>query len=180
MTSTIEPARSEPWSKFVTVVAWVFIVFTGIAALLSLMQSVVLFGYIGPDLVGRYFEDPENMPAFTRLIVQAFPLLLVVNLTASVVTLVSSIGLLKRKNWARVVFIGMMLFGIVYQFGCLIYMWSLMHIIYRQISDESQIGYHVRLIQAGSLVSALIGCLLLVWILRRLKSAELREEFGQR
>ena len=63
---------------------------------------------------------PADMPPFAAFMFSHFQLFFLLVLLLSAFTLISSIGLLKRLNWARLCFIGVMVFGIVYQLGGLV------------------------------------------------------------
>jgi hypothetical protein len=114
-TSTLNPSRST----FVTVVAWIFIAIAGFATFISLLQAL-MFTFVFP---ADQFPPPgnakglEEMPAFFRFMIQNIHWFFVMFWSLSVVTLVAAIGLLRRKNWARLVFVGLMIFGILWNLG---------------------------------------------------------------
>ncbi len=106
-------------STFVTVLAWIFILMSGFSTVMAVFQYVVM-SFVMPlarmqaslDELKARGDMPmppgaEFMFGHMRLIFGAFLLL-------SAITLLTSIGLLKRRNWARLVFICLMALGIVW------------------------------------------------------------------
>ncbi len=112
-----EPAPSEPQkSAFVTVISWISIVLSG----LSCFQSIIVF-----TMMPNIKQQMMNIPQFSELAPQMGQMMFSFLRYASVglfilssAALVSSIGLLKRKNWARIIFIIFLSLGIAW--SCLI------------------------------------------------------------
>lgn len=112
----VNPASQR--SLFVTVVAWIFIVFSSGYAFLSIFQSIMMISmFSSPEFSAAWDAMPQDMPSFPAFISSHFYLLGFFMLFASVTVLVSSIGLLRRKNWARIVFIGCMILSAL---GCIV------------------------------------------------------------
>ena len=113
MSSTQSPQAAKR-SEFVTVVAWVFIGLSGFMTLMSVVQYF-MFGMmmsLGPMQHGMY-DVQAQMPA-AAFVFSHYRLLIGAVVLLSLITLVVSIGLLKRWNWARLVFIGLMALGIIW------------------------------------------------------------------
>ncbi len=95
-------------SAFITVVAWIFIVLSGLGMLeLGILLFVPLQSLMPPAQmhVGEVPQNPELFVAYLRgMFLMGFVL--------GTWVLVSSIGLLLRKNWARISYIIMMILGI--------------------------------------------------------------------
>ena len=108
---------SPPKSTFITVLAWVFISIGGFATLISVAQAI-MFAFVFPaDFVPPASAMPEKMnemPALFKLLAQNPLWFFAFFWSICVVTFVSALGLLRRRNWARLVFIGLMAFGIVW------------------------------------------------------------------
>jgi len=104
-------------SAFVTAVAWVFIGLAGFATFISLLQAL-MFGFIFPSnpITSPKSTHPslEAMPWAFQFMMENVHWFFVMFWSLSVITLISAIGLLRRKNWARLMFIGLMAFGIVW------------------------------------------------------------------
>src|SRR5688572_2965178 len=109
-------AQAPARSTFVTVVAWSFITIAGFASFIAVLQALMFFFLFPADM----FHVPENakgleeLPAFLRFMVQHIKWFFVFFWTLSVLTLVCAVGLLRRKNWARVAFVAILAFGIVW------------------------------------------------------------------
>lgn len=109
-------------STFVTVVAWIFIFFSGFGTLISILQNIMIQTVFNTSEIEKALQapPPPGAPPFVMFLANHFQLFIVAFLVVSAVMLVSSIGLLRRKNWARLIFIGLMILGIVWNLGGLI------------------------------------------------------------
>ena len=106
------PARSS----FVTVVAIIFIVLAGGSTLMAIAQNLMVNFLFPHEAFGAgAAEMPAGMPAIMVFVVAHMRLLFLAVLLQSATTLVAAIGLLKRWNWARLLFIAMLLLGIAWQ-----------------------------------------------------------------
>lgn len=106
-------------STFVTVVAWIFIGLSGMVTLISILQNI-LFATVFSD--ARMQEamaaaPKQGMPPFFHLMFDHMRLFLLVLLIMSATKLVSAIGLLRRMNWARLLFIGLLGLDIAWSIG---------------------------------------------------------------
>jgi hypothetical protein len=111
-----------------------------------------------------------------------FQLFLLAFLLISSFTLVSSIGLLKRWNWARLCFVGLMLIGIVWQLSGLGFQFSMFSSMQQQFSPAAAPGApdlrpFIVAIAVVSTLFALGLSVLFGWIARRLLSAPIAAEF---
>jgi hypothetical protein len=89
------------------------------------------------------------------------------------------VGLLKRKNWARWLFIALLAVGVVYLLSCLLLDTRL---VSRWLELPDVAAWRART-RAGRVVETVVSCALSVgfaWIIRRLLSAEIRKEFASR
>ena len=114
--STFVPPRNDS-RNLVTTLAWCFIALSAFGTFISGVETV---------LFNTVLNDARFNAAFTNAnLTKAFPpymgwfmshmrLVAAVLLAGSAVTLVASIGLLKRRNWARLVFIVLLALGIVW------------------------------------------------------------------
>ena len=169
---------SEPktQSTFVTVVAWIFIVFAGFGVLMTTAQNILIsFMPVIPA--------PPN-PSFME---RNFRLLFLLPWIISVLMLVSSIGLLKRLRWAWKAFIGLLSLGVIWCTGTLVVVYFMgfgtpppppagASEAYResmQQFDSFRIG-----IQVFSTIFALFMAGLFIWIIRKLISPDIENEFA--
>ena len=103
--------QAAPRSTFVSVVAWVFIVFTGFGTLMSLMQSIMFHTMFSMPEMQTAMDSADStagIPPYANFMFNHFELIFLLFFLMTLFALISSIGLLKRKNWARKVFIGIL------------------------------------------------------------------------
>ncbi|MEO8674236.1 MAG: hypothetical protein ABI569_01575 [Casimicrobiaceae bacterium] len=161
MSADVAPpsAAVPPRSAFVTVVAWIFIVGTGVGVCVSILQAI-MFVFIVPTeafwSASNMSLDPDQTPAIVLFIAGHMLLVFGVLWSIAVVTLIAAIGLLRRKNWARLAFIGLMGLAILCNFGGL---WL-----------EAEIF-------SSSALSAIGLSVLFAWIIKRLASRTAGAEF---
>ena len=172
-------------STFVTVVAWIFIALSAWNTIVSILQNVmihVIFDRTGmASLVQQ--APPDGYPPLAALMVTHAPTLVAGLLLISIATLVSSVGLLRRLNWARLCFIGLMLFGIAWQLASLVFQFELFSGIGEQFAEVAEfgggpdIGSMVPLVLALSGVFYVAVAVLFGWIAIRLISPAIVAEF---
>jgi len=105
----------ETKSSFVNVFAWMMIFINGLGLLMSIIQNIIFTIIFRMDDFNNAFKDlgdfQGSLPAFflrnIRLIIPLFGILILF-------AFISSIGLLKRKEWARKAFLFLLGFGILY------------------------------------------------------------------
>jgi len=107
--------ESPPKSKFVTVTAWVSIVYWALGAVLSTVILFLLRIVLGDHLPG--FADTNAFPHLAgylfKLMLQSIEPLLLLSILSSFILLIASIGLLQRHNWARILYVVMIVLLIV-------------------------------------------------------------------
>ena len=183
MTTTAGAAQR---SGFVTGVAWTFIGLAGFATLTAVMQNVMLSFMLSPqELRGPMHEaqGADHLPAFARFMFAHPRMIFGAFLALSAITLVSAVGLLKRQNWARLVFIGIMVLGIVWNLGSLIlpfYMFSafvppMPESTPQDFRESFEMTWKVMI--AFTVVIALGFAGLFAWIVKRLVSQDIKREF---
>ena len=169
-------------SSFVTALAWVFIVLGGFATLIATLQNIML-SIMMPG--GMPPIEPQgkgqDIPAFARFMFDNFRLFFAGFLVLSAVTLVSAIGLLKRMNWARLTFVGLMSFGILWNIAGVVltfFMFSSMPLPENAPADfREQHELISKIMTAFTLLMAIAFSALFAWIIKRLLSDDIRREF---
>ena len=188
MSSADSPTQAER-SDFVTLLAWVFIGLSGLGTLMGMAQYMMInmmmsFGQIQDAMNaakarGDFPPAAEFMLGHFRQFIAAYFLL-------SLVTLTASVGLLKRWNWARLVFICLMAMGIVWNLAGLFlqrFMMSSMLSSIPMMSPDMPPDFRAQFdsmmtgMQVVGAIFALGFCVLFGWIMKRLMSAEIRREF---
>jgi hypothetical protein len=172
-------------SVFVTAVAWIFIVLAGFAAFLCVLQSVMIATMFPPGVLLQGTMQPEtHVREFARLFFNHIQLIFVLLLPVFTLTLAAAIGLLKRRNWARIAFIGLMGFGVVWNMAGVALMFyflpSMAELLASQspaYAAQSNLMRNVFFVFDFVTDVGFIG--LFAWIMNRLASEDVRREFIQ-
>jgi hypothetical protein len=106
-------------SRFVSVVGWVFIVVSALGTITAMIQNIVVHA-LGPQVgILSHASPPPNASWFTVLVMSHLNFYFAVLFAIFVITFVSSIGLVKRRNWARLAFVGLMALGVLWNIPAL-------------------------------------------------------------
>ena len=171
-------------SLFVTWTAWVFIVMAAFGSASALVQNAAVTSLL-PGL-----HDGSPLPLLTGLLIGYLPWVVGTGLVMSLATLASAIGLLLRLDWARRAFIGVLVVAIV---ANLMGLW-LQHEVVQSVVSQTLgsslrgvavppellgvFGGFVTATRAMAVLVTLGACALLAWIIGRLMSARVRQEFA--
>jgi len=170
-------------SLFVTATAWVFIILAALASVSALVQNAAVASLM-PGL--QLASERNPLPLFTGLLIGYLPWVVGTGLVMSLATLASAIGLLLRLDWARRTFIGLLIVAIV---ANLLGLWLQQEVVQSVVNNTlssvaipqkamSVFGGFVTAARVMAVLMTLAGCLLLGWIIRRLMSAGVRQEFA--
>jgi hypothetical protein len=160
-------------SIFVTVTAWMFIVLAVMASASVLVPNTAV-GSMWPASVGL----PGLFSAY-------LPWIIVTGVLLSLLTLASAIGLLLRLDWARRVFIGLIAVALV---ANLLGLWLQQEVLQSVAASTLSgtaippqaagvLGGFVTAARVMAVVVTLGACSLLAWIISRLMSPSVRQEF---
>jgi hypothetical protein len=175
--------NSASHSNFVTVVAWVSIVLSGFATLISVLQNILVHTVFSTPEFEQALQTPPTAgtPPFAIFLAAHFKLFFALFLVIACATLASSIGLLKRRNWARIVFIGLMILGIVWNLAGLVIQFSIFASMQGALANVPPEAPDMK---AFSIAVATVGVLFAIgfsglfgWIAKRLLSPEVAAEF---
>jgi hypothetical protein len=124
----------------------------------------------------------NGMPAPLRFMLAHPQLLFGGFLVASATALVSSIGLLKRRNWGRLMFIGILILAIAWNLvGLVLTLWSfpLVPPMPEHAPSDLRDGFRTMWIAmiVISVAIAIAVSALLGWLAKRLTSPEIKREF---
>ena len=175
---TVPPPRSA----FVNTLAWIFIIFAGFATVTGLLQNIMIWTVFPKEQMSLAMQQAEKAPHFPpvmQFMFSHFDLFFLCFLLVSVTALVAAIGLLKRKNWARLAFIALMSLGVVWNVAGLAVQFSLLEQM-PELSGQAvpaEFAAMMRIMQVVSVVMVLAFCALFVWLIRKLLSAPIRAEF---
>ena len=174
-----------PRSRFVTVLAWTFIVLGAFSSLLSIVQGILVFSLFP-------FEQAQAaaIAAYRDRGVGRLALLLLANvhwlfglfIGVSIATLIAAIGLLARRQWGRFLFIALMVFGIAWNFVVVAAAWYLASSFFAEVPRPTNAPPYFEAMWTSMLAFNLlmvIGFTILFgWIVKRLASREIRGEFS--
>jgi uncharacterized membrane protein YozB (DUF420 family) len=105
----------SPRSLFVSVLAWTTLVPAAFGVVVALMQNVMFTLFMSPAQFAQVVALlPPGMETLGRVSYDTMRVALLAFLALSVIFLLAGIGLLKRRNWARVVFIAAVALGTLY------------------------------------------------------------------
>jgi hypothetical protein len=166
-------------SLFVTATAWLFILLAAFVSVSAVLQQAAAASlWTGPA--------PQGLPLLTGLLVSYLPYVMGATLVLSLATLASAIGLLMRLEWARKVFIGLIMAAIVMNLTGLWLQHEVVVALLSQTLGGSTLPPAVAGVFGGFVVTArvlsmvltLVACVLLAWIIRRLMSPMVKQEFA--
>lgn len=172
-------------SSFVTVLAWIFIVLSAFSTMISLLQNVMVWTlFRQPEIAQSMAEQTQGMPPYAAFMMGHFQWFFLAILLVSATTLASSIGLLKRMEWARIVFIALMFLGIAWNLLGLFGQFAMMGFMNQQLSaiprspNEPDMQPFFVGIMVVSAIFAVGFSVLFGWIAARLMSRAVKAEFG--
>lgn len=164
-------------SVFVTAVGWVFIVL----AMMSVVWALVRFASAGSVVAA--LPGPQGL---TSLLAAYLPWVMAAGLALSLGTLAAAIGLLLRLDWARRVVIGLLVVAIAANLGGLWLQHELVESVVSQTLRSSPLptpaasvlGGFVTASRVLATVLTLGTCAVLAWVIQRLRSSAVRQEFA--
>jgi hypothetical protein len=170
-------------STLVTGVAWIFIVLGVFAALVCLMQVIMIAVTFPQGVMPRIASQGDALVhEFARLIFNHVQLIFLSLLLVFAITVAAAVGLLKREKWARMVFIGLMGLGIAWNVASIVLVYYFLPATSQVINDEPaalqaqfNILRNIAVVFSLATFGGFVG--LFGWILKRLLSDELRREF---
>ena len=176
-------------STFVTVVAWIFLMLSGFGLLITLLQNVMVHLLFPPDAFEALADAPlaPGMPPAAGWLFAHMNWLFALFLLPALAIFVASLGLLRRREWGRKLFIAMMVFSIVMNLASLVfqgYMMAGMHEHFAGMAQRAPEGHampDLGMFFIGVGVFTLLYSLgisaVQAWIIKRLVSAPVVAEF---
>lgn len=175
---TVPPPRSA----FVNTLAWIFIILAGFATCTGILQNIMIWTVFPREQMSLAMQQAEKAPHFPpvmQFMFSHFDLFFLFFLLVSATALVAAIGLLKRKNWARLAFIALMGLGIAWNVAGLAVQFTMLEQMPELAGQgvPQEFTTMLRIMQVFSVVMVLAFCTLFVWLIRKLRSAPIRAEF---
>lgn len=179
------PAESSPKSTLVTVVAWIALAWSALVTLGALGGLLVLA--VTPTatvnaVVTRVTQDSSFalLPAPNQFMAHHVYLVALVKVIWWAAVLVASIGVLRRKEWARRAFVAVLGIEIVLVVLGIVVGQSIGMKLATQLAARSQSGQVPAGMGSGLALGGLLGVAIvaiLVWLLFTFRSARVRAEF---
>jgi len=160
-------------STFVNVFAWFSIVLSAFGIFASIGQ-LFLLPSITQDINQSVIQD-ANMPQQMGFMFSHLNMFIILNLIIMIVVFIASIALLKRKNWARLFFVGFLILGIIWTIisGFMEYnMFSDMATNAQNMPDNMMRNMSIFM---GIMYIVFIG--LYIYFIKKLTSNEIKQEF---
>jgi hypothetical protein len=170
-------------SLFVTVTAWAFIVLAALASVSAVLQNAAVASFVpGLNVVGNV----QPLPLLTGLLLGYLPWVVGAGLAMSLATLACAVGLLVRLEWARRFFIVLLVLAIAANMAGLWLQQEMLQSLVSSTLSRSPLpplaadvfGGFVTAARVTAVLVTLGACMLLAWIIRRLMSPAVRQEFA--
>ena len=182
-TTAIAPSPAR--STFITVLAWLFIIGAGFATIVGIMQAAAMTFLMPSDEFWTSDQIPrgiENFPPAARFLFSKMQLFVVAFWLLSLVALVAGVGLLRRKNWARIILVVLFLIGIVWNLGGLWIQYQMVDFMRQppphapaDFARQMEVG--ILIMRIGSYVVAIGTSAVFAWLIHRLLSSPIKAEF---
>src|SRR5262249_4970807 len=150
--------------------------------LISILQNVMIYTLFPLDQMHAAMaqaRQQHDIPALSLFMFEHIRELFAVVLVVTLATLIISIGLLRRHNWARILFICLLVLGILWNVAGL-----LLQVIFLrsmplppQASAQAQVETMFIVMEIFSVIIAIGMSVLFLWIIKRLISPTIRDEF---
>jgi hypothetical protein len=165
-------------STFVTVFAWIMIVINGFGLFISVLQNIIVAFVFRLDEFNTAFKDMGDMPeGFPRFIMKNIRMLLPLLGVFILFAFISSIGLLKRKEWARKSFLFLLGFGILYTIAGTVFQFIFMKSMFHGTDIPSEFNFISSFFMIFMIIFSLGFIFLFGWLLKKLSSVKIKEEF---
>jgi hypothetical protein len=172
----ISPTPSPP-SRFVNALGWILILLGGFAACFTIFKKVIF-----PPFFPQGVQQSEQMPILARMMFSHSDYFLLFVLILSIAMLTVGIGLLKRKNWARVITITTTALGVMFNIAFLVILFTLFPEMTNMSGGEPiavEIQKLLNFIQNSGAVLAIILLVFQFFIIKKLSSPKVKEEFQE-
>lgn len=171
-------------STFVTALAWIFIVLTGFSTFMTAAQNIMvrlMFTDSQMHKMQSQSQASEQIPAVAQFMLNHFDLFFLAAFLISLTMLVAAIGLLKRKNWARLTFIIILTLGIIWNLAGIFIQQIFMSDIPLDANTPEEFRKHWETMHTFMTIFTIVFALLITslfgWIIRKLMSPPIVNEF---
>ena len=172
---------TSPRSPFVNVVGGIFAAFSGFGSLILLSQIIVFRTvFEQPEMQAALSKPLPGMPDYVNFLFAHITLFMGAMLAVNLCLFASAIGLLLRKNWARLGFIAVLVLLIgwnLFGLGLQIMIFSSMGAHLPEGADVHTFKMVMVAMSVGCAVFSLAFCALFAWIIKKLLSTDIVAEF---
>ena len=181
--SSPTPTSPARLSTFVTTLAWFVIVPAVLGGVITTLQNILVWTVMPLDQIALPSgPGTEHMPPFATFMFEHIRAVLAAFWLMTVVLLVSGIGLLRRKEWARLMVIALMGLSIVWNIAGLFFQQS----VFSSMTAMPEVPPEFRAQFEGmastlwvvSIAMAVGFSAVSGWLIWRLSSAPIKAEFG--
>ena len=165
-------------SSFINILAWTSIVFSGFGIVMGILQNILMQTVMKDNnFQDAIKESGQQLPPMMVAMFEHMDTIMMLTLILTIFIFVTSIALLKRKNWARVAFIVLLILNIV---------WTVVNgfMQFDMLKGMGQIeGVPPEFQQIQSVMGIVMGLMLIamsilyLYLIKRLNSKEIKEEF---
>ena len=159
-------------SKFITILSWTLMVLSGWGILSSFYT--IIWSFFLVDLIDSFFEDDYNTSFWDMALIFLYPLMPIAFFTGA-------FNLLKRKNWARLVCMALLALVLVYQLYAFV---SMIPVFFEYSDSFGDVQNSLDSIFYSTVVFGLVFslglCILCGWLIFRLNSTSVKQEFNQK
>ena len=176
----MDGAQTPLKSTFVTVVAWIFLVLSGFSSFIGVFQNIMIWFFFPRDQMSGAMNDPavaKATPAAMRLLFGNIHFFFLGFFLMSLFTFITSVGLLRRHEWARKAFIALMFLGIIWNFGSVAFQYTMMGEMTGSLKVPADMRTMFVMIEVLTVFAAVAFSALFGWIAKRLMSPAIRAEF---
>jgi len=162
-------------SEFVNVVSYISMALGAVSALSVFGQYVKLrSGLSDAEKEMLAVFDQVEIPQIFKLMLDNMDLILACSLLFSVALLITGVGLLKRKNWARLCCIGLLVWTILFSLVALVAMFFF-------LTDfplfPPNFSFVITLVHVFNSIFTAAYCAVLCWLIYKLCTVKIRAEF---
>ena len=177
-----KPRMKGKKSSFVNAIAWMSMIFSALVFFSAFLQTLIIYTVLTREQIIKAFSDPQisgQMPELFIIVLSNLHIIAPFFMLISILFFVVSLGLLNRKNWARVIFIVFLLLGIMLSVLALIYQHKYMPAFPDLYGDLPGIDPEdiIKSAKIFNIILNIVHVVLFGWIVKKLSSVDIKAEF---
>jgi len=167
-----------PQSKFVTSLAWTSIIVSALGTFSSFVQLLLAKLLFTDEVVQQLTAAAPDDPLVQAMAtwIPRLPMLSFLSFVAMAISLVASIGLLKRIEWARKLFIALLVLGIASNIG-VFFLQQHMTALVAGGDGDAMVDQMLRTTRIMMGLLTVVLSVLLAWLAKRLMAPAIVAEF---